>query len=249
MATGNHSSVPEGFKEIPGFDGKYFINQEGQVWSTYRNRILSQHLDATKRYLQSLMMMPGRKTGIPRYIHKLVAIAWLGNAPGEVGCRRGQWCVNHKDGNKLNNHASNLEWVTVEDNAKHAWRNGLNTQVGETSTSSTLTSAKVREIRLRLVQGEPAVRIAKDYGVGKNCIDKLRMYVNWKHQDHDLVVPMMKISNSVNLKAFYETLLANQVPAVAHQEVEQVAPNSVVADLATHRACKRDYHGWWHYSI
>lgn len=33
--------------------------------------------------------------------------------------------MNHKDGNKRNNHISNLEWNTMSENITHAYRNGL----------------------------------------------------------------------------------------------------------------------------
>jgi len=195
MADHNYSSVPDGFKEIPGYDGRYFINEQGQVWSCFRNRILTQHLDSQKRYFQSLMMVPGRKTGIPRYIHKLVAITWLGNPPGEIGSKRGQYCVNHKDGNKLNNHTDNLEWTTCEGNLRHAWENGLQ-NFGENRPNALFTSEDVRSIRSRLLAGEKCKAIAVEFGVGVECIKKIQQYSSWKRQDWDLIEPMMEICKS-----------------------------------------------------
>ena len=197
MAEYKHSSVPAGFKEIPGYDGRYFINEKGEVWSTFRNRVLTQHLDGQKRYLQSLMMIPGRTKGIPKYIHKLVAITWIGEAPGPVGTKRGHYCINHKDGNKLNNHASNLEWVTNEENLSHAWRTGLrNDFIGENAKNSVFTSEDVRTIRLRILDGEKVKDVAREYNVNVGVIKNIQKFYSWKRQDWDLIEPMMQICRS-----------------------------------------------------
>lgn len=49
-------------------------------------------------------------------------------------------CVNHKDGNKLNNSIDNLEWCTHSDNTSHAYREGLKKkQTGEEHHNHKLT--------------------------------------------------------------------------------------------------------------
>lgn len=53
-----------------------------------------------------------------KYIHRLVAETWIPNPESLPE-------VNHKDGNRLNNLVSNLEWVSRKTNAQHAIQSGL----------------------------------------------------------------------------------------------------------------------------
>jgi len=53
-------------------------------------------------------------------IHRLVAETFIPNPYKKP-------CINHIDGDKANNHVSNLEWVTYQENTIHSYKTGLNT--------------------------------------------------------------------------------------------------------------------------
>lgn len=58
--------------------------------------------------------------GTTERVHRLVASAFVPNPDNKSD-------VNHIDGNKLNNHYTNLEWVTKSENMRHAYDTGLAT--------------------------------------------------------------------------------------------------------------------------
>ena len=77
---------------------------------------------------------------ITKCIHTLVAETYLGNRP--LG-----YFINHIDGNKLNNHYSNLEYVTPKENINHAWKIGLaKPRYGEKNGYSKLNNLAINDI-------------------------------------------------------------------------------------------------------
>ena len=70
----------------------------------------------TKGYLTTDMYINGKRKTLR--VHRIVAEEFVANPENKP-------VVNHKDGNKHNNCAANLEWVTKKENCEHAWSNGL----------------------------------------------------------------------------------------------------------------------------
>ncbi len=120
----------ETFKDIIGLEGKYQISNYGNVKSIKRNIILKQHVHDNK-YLR--ITIPNTPKPIRFKIHRLVATHFIPNPYNKPQ-------VNHIDGNKLNNHVSNLEWVTDSENKEHAFKTGLQTYKNKKRVLNTITN-------------------------------------------------------------------------------------------------------------
>jgi hypothetical protein len=108
-------------------------------------------------------------------VHRLVAMTFCdGYQDGLV--------VNHKDGDKLNNAANNLEWVTQSENVIHAFENNMRVAP---RANLIVPDADIEQIIQRRANGETYQSIADDYGVTSAAIShRLRRMKEAKHCLH-----------------------------------------------------------------
>lgn len=106
-------------RDIVGYEGLYGVTSTGLVWAyPKKSRTHGRWLKITidrGGYAYVGLYKDGKTTKIK--VHRLVAQAYL------VASDKPH--VNHIDGNKLNNNASNLEWVTPKENKIHAFATGI----------------------------------------------------------------------------------------------------------------------------
>ena len=90
--------------------------------------------------------------------------------------------VNHKDGNKNNNHASNLEWTTTKDNIHHAWETGLSTaKKGVIHPESKYTENQIRSVCRYLENNKFTMKeISELTGVTYTVVKQIRNHVIWR---------------------------------------------------------------------
>lgn len=102
-------------KDVVGFESLYFVSSDGCLYNRKMKKH-KPHVHPVTGYCQQILRKDGKQ--YMRYMHRLVAEAFLPN-PDYLPE------VNHKDGCKLNNTVSNLEWVNRSQNMRHAYQNGL----------------------------------------------------------------------------------------------------------------------------
>ena len=162
----------EVWRDVPGFEGHYQVSDFGSVKSLDRyidhprigkifrkGKVLKQSY-ASKGYKQVCLNVEGKTTTFR--VHRLVAMAFLEN-PKDLET------VNHIDGNKENNHVSNLEWCSVADNLRHASANGLmnhSSVTGSLNVNAILDEEKVYAMMNDYFLKDRIFKeIAKDYGI------------------------------------------------------------------------------------
>ena len=174
---------------IDGVKTNYAINEEGTVININTGCALHPNeLDRLHRYRRVHLTINGESCFYS--VHRLVMETFrpISN-PNEMQ-------VNHIDGDRNNNSLSNLEWVTVKENVKHAFRLGLRIPMrGELNGRSVLTESIVREICEKLCEGRTERSLAKEYGVAHSHIHSIREGHLWGHISKEYKFPRRLYAN------------------------------------------------------
>ena len=164
------------WKDIHGYEGYYQISDCGSVRSVSRVCVdKNGHLRKFKgknikhrisRRGYCCVIFTRDCLGKHFQVHRLVAEAFIPN-PGNKPQ------VNHIDGNKLNNHVSNLEWVTPKENTIHSYEIGLKRSKKKRVTED----MKAEMTRLRL-SGKTHVEIAQIMSLSICTVSKYTSGIN-----------------------------------------------------------------------
>lgn len=166
-----HDLNNEEWRPVVGYEKLYSVSSLGRVRrdaaggrNAKPGRILTLHAGKSHYLILCLNGASKRRTF---YAHALVAAAFLGRRPDGLQ-------VNHKDGNKKNNRPENLEYCTVAENVRHAYRLGLNTiRSGDQSPSSKIKDAEIPEIFLFRAAGWKSGETAARYNVSASQIQRI----------------------------------------------------------------------------
>jgi len=171
----------EEFRDVVGYEGNYQISNLGRVKALSRQcyqkgRWGAAFVKFPEKFLKICRTPTGYnyvalcKDGVAKkiLIHRMVLTAFVGES--KLQC-------NHIDGNKDNNHLSNLHYCTSSENLRHCI-DVLGKKRGEGAGNAKLTEDIVRAIRL---DGRKLKEIANDYKVTVQAICLVKKRKNWAH--------------------------------------------------------------------
>lgn len=155
-----------------------FPNYEVSEFGDVRRRFLTKNIRVLDRipYLTTtgyfyIVLRDGRRQKACA-IHRLVAAAFIGDQP------EGKPIVAHYDGNKLNNHYTNLRWATESENQMDRVHQGCSNR-GERFGRHVLTLSDVVAIKSALAQGEKVKDLSLRFSAAETTIKSIKQGASW----------------------------------------------------------------------
>jgi uncharacterized protein (DUF433 family) len=222
----------EKWSKIKNFEDRYEISNYGRL-----KRLAKIHPNSGNLSPEMILKPPISQYGynttlltkeggerINYKIHRLVAEYFVHNQnPDEFQI------VNHIDGDKLNNHYTNLEWTNAQGNVTHAIKNGLRKH----SIHQALNKKQVREIRELYDNSDIYVDdLAESYDVTTKIIIDCITYATYRHIDDDLKNTYSVIKNNEEIRRKYKKkVYINQIEEMSDENKKQMVYDYVNAIL------------------
>lgn len=161
---------------------KYEVTDYGRVYNNETHKFSA--VETTYNGYQRVRITPTFKDGTNYSLHRCVMLSF-----NPIDNFR-EMQVNHKDGDKTNNHLDNLEWVTSMQNIEHAERTGLRNHKGSNHAGAKYTDLEIRQICNLIDQGYSNGEIAtilkpELHGYEREkfvtTIYNIKRGINWQH--------------------------------------------------------------------
>lgn len=153
---------------IKGSDG-YYVREDGVIFG--KKGALKPVLTTHGYCNISIKELSGKF--VSKRIHRLVAKAFIPNPENKPE-------INHIDGDKTNNHVSNLEWVTSQENQIHATR-VLGKGSGENHPHAKITEKDVHRVCELFCEGYQTYRVSEMTGIPRTTVTAIRSKNIWRN--------------------------------------------------------------------
>jgi hypothetical protein len=166
----------EQWKDIPSYEGLYMASNLGRIKSLPKTHLFGHIIPGRiikQQFRFDYFYVDLHNKGVSekhRSVHNIIATTFHEKLSHHE-------CVNHKDGDKLNNCEWNVEWVTESQNHIHALDTGLRKNFGEANHLSKLKENQVEEIFL---SKEGTIELSKKYNVHRDTITLIRASKIWR---------------------------------------------------------------------
>lgn len=175
--------MTEEWKDVVGFEELFQVSDLGRIYSKRSSRLLKQH-KAKSGYMHLATKIKGVNKCFK--VHREVAKAFLEEPKGdslEYSKRSfyGVAEVNHIDGDKSNNHKSNLEWSSRSENTSHYYRE-IATEESNISRGkklSVMADEEVRAIRKMYATGLSERAVAAKFGISRSRVTSALKGYKW----------------------------------------------------------------------
>lgn len=171
----------EEWRPVVGYE-RYEVSNEGRV-RYVSHQVLTPQMGRRRRdYPRVQITVNGRQRKF--MVHVLVARAFIGECP--AGYEH-----NHKDGNKRNARADNLEFVTHSQNERHKYETlGYKINQGTRHGMAILNDTAVVAIRAEHAKGVEGQTLAQRFNVSEATISMIVRGRTWRHLlPHLTVIP------------------------------------------------------------